>query len=136
MFKLWSGDEFLGRSEEIFTEKNQDNLLELLNFIKDTVLEGKGFKNYIKPYEVFLGKNITDLLPVNTGIKSLDDINKSILFETMCGLIIPRALPENKNFLKYKFGRSSINNWNILLINKWLFIFKTFFSLKKEIKIQ
>ena len=35
-------------------------------------------------------------------IKSLDDINKSILFETMCGLIIPRALPENKNFLKYK----------------------------------
>lgn len=70
---------FMNRSvntfmSKIFTEKNQDNLLELLNFIKDTVLEGKGFKNYIKPYEVFLGKNITDLLPVNTGIKSLDDI--------------------------------------------------------------
>ena len=61
---------------KVFTEGNSENLNNLLEFIKESVLKPKGFKRYLKPYSEFLGKNIefSDFLPLDSGFSLLDKL--------------------------------------------------------------
>ena len=74
-----------GFMSKVFADSNAQNLDNLLVFIKEAVLKPKGYKRYLKPYDEFLGKNIdaNDLLPTETGIKTLDkiasDYNRALL---------------------------------------------------------
>jgi hypothetical protein len=74
---------------KVFTEKNEKNLEKLLDFIKSSVLNSKGFKMYNQSYEMFLGKNMesASTLPENTGVKSLDDLAKKYNVEKLKGNI-------------------------------------------------
>ena len=61
---------------KVFTERNENNLKKLLDFIKLSVLNSRGFKHYTQSYEMFLGKNMegASLLPTDTGVQSLDTL--------------------------------------------------------------
>ena len=61
---------------KVFTENNKENLENLLEFVKESVLKPKGFKKYLRPYSEFLGANIeaSDLLSEDSGFTSLDKV--------------------------------------------------------------
>ncbi len=73
--------------DKVFTAKNENNLIKLLDFIKQQVLNSRGFKMYNESYEMFLGKNMegASMLPTDTGIKSLDDLAKKRNAEKLKG---------------------------------------------------